>query len=66
MTQEVTITLETLHCLYESVSPSAPYLWAAVERSTRRRQSVKQLMSLSKCSMSTGFMPSRSCLLTAL
>jgi hypothetical protein len=30
MTQEVTITLETLHCLYESVSPSAPYLWAAV------------------------------------
>ena len=30
MTQEVTITLETLHCVSETVSPSAPYIWAAV------------------------------------
>jgi hypothetical protein len=30
MTQEVTITLETLHCIRETVSPSAPYLWAAL------------------------------------
>ena len=45
MTQEVTITLETLHCISETVSPSAPYIWAAVlsvdkpTLSSRRRRS---------------------------
>jgi hypothetical protein len=46
MTKEVTITLQTLRCLYESVIPSAPYLWAAVVSVDTQNASVRVLSGI--------------------